>query len=63
MLIDIIPSDIERFLTDNLLDRIRINETEIIFLKKFIDKENTNILKIKIYKMDIEYQEDGLVYV
>ena len=63
MLLDIIPSDIERFLTDNLLDRIRINETEIIFLKKFIDKENTNILKIKIYKMDIEYQEDGLVYV
>ena len=63
MLIDIIPSDIERFLTDNQLDRIRINETEIIFLKKFIDKENTNILKIKIYKMDIEYQEDGLVYV
>ena len=63
MLIDIIPSDIERFLTDNLLDRIRINETEIIFLKKFIDKENTNISKIKIYKMDIEYQEDGLVYV
>ena len=63
MLIDIIPSDIERFLTDNLLDRIRINETEIIFLKKFIDKKNTNISKIKIYKMDIEYQEDGLVYV
>ena len=43
MLIDIIPSDIERFLTDNLLDRIRINETEIIFLKKFIDKNNTSI--------------------